>query len=315
MSKAFSGMEVSAARIPGLDPIQLVDTVSMSPLLAPVMSSLVATARQSLVAPWDEELGMAASYVAGFSEDALSSVSETFTSIQKSSANLLVSDFLIGLDVTESMISDIATQTNIAAMAASQLDYGDAIVSRALLSSGIDAPFIHTPHYREPKPIRIDDSGSGTLAEEQEKRQRRIRCQDALFELETNMRDFIETELSSLEGPRWWKRRVHQDIRRECESRQVDRERGGGIGYKPIEFAYIGHLQSVILQRNNWDEAFEGHFESQVAFQAMMQWVTVVRNDVDHARYSSNSDYIQFMTAANWLHRRMGLDEPFDLRD
>lgn len=219
------------------------------------------------------------------------------------------------MSVTSALTSEMSILPGIAETITSQLKFPNALIARGLIYSGIDNPSIHSQGYFEPNYIIVENETDAHEAEEQEERQRRLRCQDAFFELELRLREVVQTELQSLNGKLWWRQRVSKGIRNKCSSKKAKREVGSAPQFEPIHYSDFSEIKDIIVQSNNWKDAFEPLFHNEIIFFAMYQLVTVVRNDLDHSRTPSNHDYMRFIIAVNWFYEMLGLLEPFEVKE
>jgi hypothetical protein len=110
---------------------------------------------------------------------------------------------------------------------------------------------------------------------------------EALYVLENALRELIVEALTSRAGPSWFRTRVTAATR---EKAQANLEKS-----KPfwtldtalahgVYFVDLGDLISIIVQRNNWDDAFAQIFSAKTAFEGTIYPAIGVRNEVAHNR-------------------------------
>lgn len=104
------------------------------------------------------------------------------------------------------------------------IDLPEPLLSEALITAGLNAPFMHSPTYAFPE-VKPGTGEDEREARERETRRRRlVDAYDILSELEQSIRQLIEEKLRELHGDHWWKRGVPDSIRRRCEERKQAKE-------------------------------------------------------------------------------------------
>ena len=128
-----------------------------------------------------------------------------------------------------------------------------------------------------------------------------------LVKVENNLRNVIEDRLHKIEGDRWIRRRVPEDIRRRWEER-IERERAlRRKDLRPIDYADFADLKQIICRGDNWRDVFQFIFidknELQVSFSRLMP----VRNAIAHARSLGMSDTLFLFSESTRILSALGV--------
>ena len=106
-------------------------------------------------------------------------------------------------------------------------------------------------------------------------------------QLEINLRSFISSKLSSIDG-NWWMDRIPQDVRDHAELRKLRNERPypweSGQDLHPIAFVDFPDYAKIILRRDNWDQAFSTTFGDKEAISTKLRELEPIRNGIAHFR-------------------------------
>ena len=110
---------------------------------------------------------------------------------------------------------------------------------------------------------------------------------DALHTLERELRRCIEGRLSRL-TENWWIERVPEEVRSRAERRMSLREHvwpwlTGGED-SPIEYLDFPDYSRVLLDPQNWQQAFSPVFVDMDALRVKLRELEPIRNDVAHSR-------------------------------
>ena len=121
---------------------------------------------------------------------------------------------------------------------------------------------------------------------------------DALRNLERELRRCIEGRLSRLTA-NWWTERVPEEVRSRAERRMSLREHvwpwlEGGEN-SPIEYLDFPDYARVLLDPQNWQQAFSTVFVDMDALRVKLRELEPIRNDVAHSRQitAANSDRLR----------------------
>lgn len=172
-------------------------------------------------------------------------------------------------------------------------------VDSALLSSGINSALIHTPSYVPPRLAVPSASLTSPPTPELAERQRMLNAYDVLVRFEQAMRRFISERLNGAVGPGWWKQRVPEPVRANCQLSQARATKGED---KPlIEYAQVGEYRDIILKADNWREVFAPIFGSKAQVEACFEWCTAARVEIGHSRPLPNDLWTAFNFATRWF--------------
>jgi len=111
-----------------------------------------------------------------------------------------------------------------------------------------------------------------------------------LFTFERQVRLLIATELEALDGPEWFKKRVHSDTLRRWEEKRATDQKRGAPDHPLIEYADFTDYLPIIEQKNNWKEAFERVFEHKPSLQESFRRLYPLRLSAMHARTLFHAD-------------------------
>lgn len=131
---------------------------------------------------------------------------------------------------------------------------------------------------------------------------------DALRALERELRRCIEGRLSRL-TENWWIERVPEEVRSRAERRKSSRERVWpwleGGEHSPIEYLDFPDYARVILDPQNWQQAFSPVFVDVDALRVKLRELEPTRNDVAHSRQITDANADRLRLYARELIDRM----------
>jgi len=108
-----------------------------------------------------------------------------------------------------------------------------------------------------------------------------------LKELENNLREVIERELSQLSS-NWWKERVTKDVRDNAEDRMNGKQKTWPWmeedDLSPIHWINFPEYRKIITKRDNWKEAFQKYFIDERNISTKLEELEPIRNKVMHMR-------------------------------
>lgn len=115
---------------------------------------------------------------------------------------------------------------------------------------------------------------------------------DRLQRFETQLRQFIDEQMTKACGDQWIKHRVPGQIRQSwIEKREKARARGE-TDHPLISYADFSDYVPIITQRNNWKEVFEPVFRRPAFVQESFQRLYPIRICTMHARMITQDDEI-----------------------
>jgi len=108
-----------------------------------------------------------------------------------------------------------------------------------------------------------------------------------LKEVENNLREVIEKELSALSS-NWWKERVPPDVSQNAEERMNNKTKTWpwqeDEDLSPIHYINFPEYQKIITRKNNWREAFEKYFKDPKNISTKLEELEPIRNKIAHMR-------------------------------
>ena len=124
---------------------------------------------------------------------------------------------------------------------------------------------------------------------------------DLLFRFETQVRKFIDEEMTAAFGPGWEKHRVSGGKHKEWRQKRTNNK--GDSGQALITYADFTDYLPIIVRNDNWDEVFETTFGRKESVQESFQRLYPVRLDTMHARLITQEDAIYLYAE---VHRILG---------
>lgn len=126
-------------------------------------------------------------------------------------------------------------------------------------------------------------------------------CRELLDILETDLRNLIVNELSTITSG-WWKQRVPLDVRRNAQIRKEERERPyhGRVQQNLDVWWYLDFSDygKIICMKTNWEDVFKVFFQRQDAVSVKLDEIRIFRNDIAHHRSLPAQDREVFVTNA-----------------
>jgi len=114
-----------------------------------------------------------------------------------------------------------------------------------------------------------------------------------LKELESCIREFIESKLSAL-TKNWWKERIPQDVRESTEERK---DRNAALWPwtekeedHPIYYINFPEYEKIITKRDNWREIFSTYFTDRNIITTKLRELEPIRNKIAHFRELTKSE-------------------------
>jgi len=128
-----------------------------------------------------------------------------------------------------------------------------------------------------------------------------------MTELEQQLRSVVEKCLKALDGEKWVRRRVPEEMRKRWLERQDEARLTGRSVYPPIQYADFMDLAHVIGQANNWREAFEPIFQNRDDLMASFQRLHPVRKAIAHSRPLDRVDVLFLFSEATRIFNALGI--------
>ncbi len=130
-----------------------------------------------------------------------------------------------------------------------------------------------------------------------------------LFNLENVLRELIIDSLSSLKGPRWYRRRLPGDILDKYKAAltiEKDIRWIHLVPHHPLYYLDFPDLRKIIEREDNWQDAFRALFGRKEILGATLSELEPIRNKVAHNRRVTMADVQALKTAQNALKASLG---------
>ena len=137
--------------------------------------------------------------------------------------------------------------------------------------------------YGAPMPRSEDD-------EEEEGLARTNMAHDWLLRLETQLRRFIDEQMTRAFGSDWPRRRLPKDLYEKWEEKQRNARNAGAREWPLIAYADFTEYELVICKRDNWREVFAQFFDRPESVRESFQRLYPLRLDTMHARPITQDD-------------------------
>jgi biotin operon repressor len=106
-----------------------------------------------------------------------------------------------------------------------------------------------------------------------------------LFNLENNMRKFIETKLIEFYKNDWWDKGINTSIRDSIDiKRKVETDAGWKVSETNSEMQFLDFTDIERVMRKNWKECFESYFHDQDRVYSRLIMLENIRNSIAHTR-------------------------------
>jgi hypothetical protein len=137
-------------------------------------------------------------------------------------------------------------------------------------------------HYGSPVPASDDDEEEKALV-------RTNIAHDWLLRFETQLRRFIDEQMTSNYGQDWPKHRLPNGLHEEWQSKKQEAQQAGGPPRALIAYADFTNYERVICKRDDW-RLFAPFFQRPEGVRESFQRLHPVRLDTMHARLITQDD-------------------------
>jgi hypothetical protein len=130
-----------------------------------------------------------------------------------------------------------------------------------------------------------------------------------LFRVEVALRELIVAALNIAVGPRWFRQRVPEPIRKDAQSRIADERRSKWtslVRHHPLYYTNFGELKAVIERQDNWRDAFQKIFDSKEVLIGTLTELDPIRNKVAHNRKATPEDVTLAASACEKIRNTIG---------
>src|SRR5260221_3955565 len=114
-----------------------------------------------------------------------------------------------------------------------------------------------------------------------------------LYSIETALRELIIESLSTIEGPKWYKKCLPGDILEKYKNGWEAEKRSHWsqcIPHHPIYYVDFPDLRKIIEREDNWKKAFENIFTRKDILSSTLSELEPIRNKIAHNRKTSEKD-------------------------
>jgi len=139
---------------------------------------------------------------------------------------------------------------------------------------------------------RERDKEDAREAGEEEAFARNNVAHDRLQRFESQLRLFIDEQMTEAFGPQWIKRRVPGSMRESWVKKREVARANGEREHPLIAYADFSDYAPIITQRNNWSDVFKPIFGRQTSVQESLQRLYPIRICTMHARMITQDDEI-----------------------
>jgi hypothetical protein len=133
-----------------------------------------------------------------------------------------------------------------------------------------------------------------------------------LFAIEVGLRELIIDLLSKIEGERWYKKRLPEEILEKYKnSLNLERKIRWTqlISHHPLYYIDFSDLKVIIERNDNWNDVFKSVFGSnKIIIQATLEELNEIRNKIAHNRKATAKDQVIVKAAYNKILKTIGED-------
>ena len=128
-----------------------------------------------------------------------------------------------------------------------------------------------------------------------------------MTELEQRLRSTVEERLKALEGEKWIRRRVPEQVRNRWRERQGEDRQAGQPVYAVIQYADFMDLADVIGQSDNWRDAFKPIFRVRDDLIMSLRRLHPVRKAIAHSRPLGRVHVLTLVSEATRIFNALGM--------
>ncbi len=148
-------------------------------------------------------------------------------------------------------------------------------------------------------------------------------CAAFFYVIEVALRELIVEELSSAQGPTWYKSALpggndeRSILHKYRESKKIQKEIPWmkSIPFHPIYYLDFPDLATIIEKRDNWQKVFQRIFKRKEILIADLRKLEPIRNDIAHNRKVDSSSLDIALAVVSFLINSLGEDRLFSLVD
>lgn len=161
---------------------------------------------------------------------------------------------------------------------------------------------------KAPKIIDLYDFKEEPAAENQEAGFARTNAaHDRLQRFETQLRQFIDDQMTKVVGDQWIKHRVPGDMYKGWLAKQEKARATGENDYPLIAYADFTDYADIIIRKDNWTEIFQPVFNRKEYIRESLQRLYPIRICTMHARMITQDDEIYLYVETKRILNCMGI--------
>lgn len=143
-------------------------------------------------------------------------------------------------------------------------------------------------------------------SEEAAVKRRMLEAYDLLFNLETQLREYIVEVMTRKCGAKWMKQRIPGDMRQQWVGKKEIAVSKGEGELPLIWYADFSDYVQIIIRKDNWNDLFESIFFNAIDVQASFQRLQPLRICTMHARPISQEDLLLITVETHRILRTIG---------
>lgn len=162
---------------------------------------------------------------------------------------------------------------------------------------------------RRPPPLiaPYDYEPKGEEDEEEAGLARTNDAHDRLQRFESQMRKFIDAQMTAAFGENWIRQKVHGDTRRQWQEKKQKAMDSGEPERPLIAYADFTDYETIIVRNDNWQAVFEPVFGRKTLVQESLQRLYPVRVCTMHARIITQDDELYLHAETTRLLKAIGI--------
>ena len=128
-----------------------------------------------------------------------------------------------------------------------------------------------------------------------------------LYNIELELRNFIEYNMSRNFGPNWVKSRIPEEMKNRWDCKKNKSPAEDQTEHRLIDYADFTDYCNIILRKDNWNEVFKATFHRRELVQESLQRLYPIRNCIMHARPIYGEDCLYLCAEIHRLRKTIGV--------
>jgi hypothetical protein len=157
-----------------------------------------------------------------------------------------------------------------------------------------------------PRTLGRTQDGSSGLDDQEEGFERNNAAHDLLQRFETQIREFIDTQMTAAFGAKWIKHRVPGNMHDQWRQKTEAAIKNGEQGRPLIAYADFADYVTLIIRRDNWDAIFKPVFHRTEFIRESFQRLYPIRICTMHARIITPDDELYLRVELKRVLKAMG---------